>query len=261
MQKAELLTRGLAAHLRDPAAHPAPAGWEERRTAIYRRLFINNVLNLLSGNFPVACKVLGEKEFTTFVRHFYAEHASHTPLFPEIAREMLRFVEENPQYWAERWPFLYELMHYEWVELALAISAEEIDAVPADRDGDLASGIPQVSPLLWRLAYHYPVERIGADYQPMQPPAEPTFLAVWRDRADQVRFLRTNPIAAQLLNQLAEDPQHSGLEQLRQLATAISSQQPDAVIQAGLGMLTDWRDRDILLGTQTPAPTEAHSLA
>jgi uncharacterized protein len=253
MQRAEQLTRGLAAHLRDPSAHPAPTGWEERRLAIYRRLFINNVLNLLGGNFPVALKVLGEQDFAALVRRFYAEHASHTPLFPELAREMLRFVEEHPQHWTERWPFLYELMHYEWVELALAISPEEIDAVAADPDGDLAEGIPQVSPLLWRLAYHYPVERIDADHQPREAPAEPTFLAVWRDRSDQVRFLRTNPIAAQLLNQLAEDPQHSGLEQLRRLATAIGSKQPDAVIQAGLGMLRDWRERDILLGTAIQA--------
>ena len=122
MQRAEQLTRSLAAHLRDPDAHPAPAGWEERRTAIYRRLFINNVINLLAGNFPVARRILGEERFAEMVRRFYAEHQSHTPLFPEIAREMLRFVEEQPQYWAEQWPFLYELMHYEWVELALAIS-------------------------------------------------------------------------------------------------------------------------------------------
>jgi hypothetical protein len=250
MQRAEALTRQLAAHLRDPAAHPPPSGWEERRTAIYRRLFINNVTDLLSGNFPVARRILGEAEFAALVRHFYAEHASHTPLFPEIAREMLRFVEERPEYWADRWPFLHELMHYEWVELALAISTEEIDAVEVVPEGDLASGIPVVSPLVWRLAYHYPVEQLDVDFQPSAPPPQPTFLVVWRDRADQVRFLRTNPVAAQLLSQLAEDPQHTGLAQLQRLAAAIGSNEPETVIAAGLGMLQDWHARDILLGVQ-----------
>ena len=249
MQRAEQLTRSLAAHLRDPDAHPAPAGWEERRTAIYRRLFINNVINLLAGNFPVARRILGEERFAEMVRRFYAEHRSHTPLFPEIAREMLRFVEEQPQYWAEQWPFLYELMHYEWVELALAISNESIDSVSTDPDGDLANGIPVVSPLAWRLAYHFPVEQLDTSFQPTEAPSQPTFLVVWRDRSDQVRFLRTNPIAAQLLNQLAENPTLSGLAQLQQLAAAIGSQQANAVIEAGMAMLRDWREREILLGT------------
>lgn len=250
MQRAESLTRQLAAHLRDPDRHPPPTGWEERRTAIYRRLFIKNVTDLLSGNFPVARQILGTTEFASLVRHFYAEHASHTPLFPEIAREMLRFVEERPEYWVERWPFLYELMHYEWVELALAISAEDIDAVEVDPAGDLANGIPVVSPLVWRLAYHYPVEQLNVDFQPVEAPPQPTFLVVWRDRADQVRFLRSNPVAAQLLSQLAEDAQYSGLQQLQRLAQALGSSEPAAVIQAGLNMLQDWRARDILLGSR-----------
>lgn len=249
MQRAEALTRELAAHLRDPDRHPAPPGWEERRTAIYRRLFINNVINLLAGNFPVARRILGEDGFAALVRLFYIEHASHTPLFPEIAREMLRFVENSPQHWAERWPFLYELMHYEWVELALAISEQSLDDVVVDAEGDLASGVPVVSPLAWRLAYHYPVEQLDVGHQPAEAPEQPTFLVVWRDRNDQVRFLRTNAVAAQLLAQLAEDPSRSGLQQLQLLAQAIGSAQPEAVIAAGINMLADWRKRDIILGT------------
>jgi len=253
MNRAETLTRALAAHLRDPSQHPAPEGIEDRRMRIYRRLFIGNVRSLLGGNFPVAAKILGEHEFAQPVRRFYSEHASHTPYFPEIAREMLRFIEENPDYWCERWPFLYELMHYEWVELALGISAEEIDAVSCDAEGDLLEQIPLVSPLAWRLAYHFPVEQLSVDYTPEEPPAEPTFLVVWRDRADKVRFLRLNPLAAQLIANLAEQPSSSGRSQLLAMAEATGAPDAEAFVQAGLGMLEDWRRRDIILGTRKAA--------
>ena len=54
------LQYAFAAHLRDPAAHPAPAGIEDRRLQIYRELFYNNVEGLLASNFPVIRRVLGD---------------------------------------------------------------------------------------------------------------------------------------------------------------------------------------------------------
>ena len=48
----DLQTR-FAAHLRHPATHPAPDDVEDRRMAIYRRLFFRNISNFLAKNFPV----------------------------------------------------------------------------------------------------------------------------------------------------------------------------------------------------------------
>ena len=43
----------FAAHIRDPDHTVAPAGIEDRRMAIYRKLFFNNLYNLLGTFFPV----------------------------------------------------------------------------------------------------------------------------------------------------------------------------------------------------------------
>ena len=50
----------LTRHLRDPQQVAAPAGIEDRRLAIYRDLLFNNIDSLLSGNFPVMRRLLGE---------------------------------------------------------------------------------------------------------------------------------------------------------------------------------------------------------
>ena len=47
------LQLAFAAHIRDPQNRPAPAGIEDRRMAIYRELFFNNVRDLLGRGFPV----------------------------------------------------------------------------------------------------------------------------------------------------------------------------------------------------------------
>lgn len=124
----------LSRHLRDPS-HPPPPGIEEHRLAIYRDLFFNNIESLLAGNFPVTRQTLGDDAWRRLVR-FYALHRSQTPLFPEIAARVhplpgTRTGDSDP-------PWLRELAHYEWVELALQIAD---DATPShDPRGDLARG-------------------------------------------------------------------------------------------------------------------------
>ena len=43
----------FAAHIRDPKHVPAPDDIEDRRMAVYRDLFFNNLKSLLSNMFPV----------------------------------------------------------------------------------------------------------------------------------------------------------------------------------------------------------------
>ena len=45
----------FARHVRDPDAHPAPAGVEDRRLRVYRELFQNNIATLLGGK-PTAAR-------------------------------------------------------------------------------------------------------------------------------------------------------------------------------------------------------------
>jgi hypothetical protein len=98
-------------------------------------------------------------------------------------------------------PFLIELAHYEWVELALSVSEESNDGQNIDPDGDLLEGIPVRSNLAWVYAYQYPVHRISADYTPTEPSETPTFLAVCRKANDDMDFMELNPMTARLLEQ------------------------------------------------------------
>ena len=47
------LQYAFAAHIRDPESNAAPEGIEDRRLAVYRELFYNNVQSLLTSTFPV----------------------------------------------------------------------------------------------------------------------------------------------------------------------------------------------------------------
>ena len=236
----------LTRHLRDPDRVAAPTGIEDRRLAIYRELLFNNIESLLSGNFPVIRKLLGDTRWKTLVRDFYRDHRSQTPLFPEIAREFLRYLESLP---VLEPPFLGELAHYEWVELALQISEASIDALERDPDGDLLAGSPVVSPLAWPLAYRWPVHRLAPDYQPPEPPSQPTLLLLRREANGRVQFSELSALAFRLLARFEEFPQLSGREQLRALAVEAGVRADEAFLEQGTNLLGQMRANGTLLGT------------
>jgi len=197
--------KAFAAHLRDPEHAPAPEGVEPRRMAVYRELFINNLVDLLGGAFPVVRRILGDAQWRTLVREFYARHHAHTPYFLELPREFLEWLQARDSAGPGEPPYLAELAHYEWVELALAISEEEAPAATAPAPDPLAAPLA-VSPLAWPLAYRWPVHRLGPQYHPDAPPPAPTFLVVYRDHADRVQFLEIGPETARLLDALERSP-------------------------------------------------------
>lgn len=234
----------LARHVRDPARHPPPPGIEERRLAVYRDLFYNSLENLLAGNFPVIRRTLDDAAWHALVRRFYAEYRCQTPLFTEIAREFIRFLEPLDD--VPGW--LPELAHYEWVELALQIAEDA--PPPHDPRGDLLAGRPVLSPLAWALAYRWPVPRIGPGAVPDAPPDAPTLLLVRRDAAGEVRFSELSPLLYRLLELLADDACPSGRAALLALAAEAQAPDPDAFLREGVAMLERLRAEGVVLGTR-----------
>ena len=234
----------LSRHLRDPSSHAPLPGVEERRLAVYRDLFFNNIEGLLAGNFPVIRKTLGDEAWPALVRRFYADHRSQTPLFPEIAREFIRYLESRDDDALPSW--LRELAHYEWVELALQIADDALP--PHVPEGDLLAGEPLVSPFAWALAYQWPVHRIGPAFQPDAPPSEPTLLLVRRDAGHQVRFAAISPLVYRLVELLGEGGRRGG-DALRQLAVEAGVDDVPAFVEQGAAMLSRMREEGTLLGT------------
>ncbi len=245
------LQREFARHLRDPALFPMPDGLEERRVKIYRDLFYNNIERLLSTNFPVIRKLLGTARWHALVRDFYREHASHTPLFTEIGRELQRYLETRAAADRGDAPFLVELAHYEWAELALSLDEHETDAIAHDPAGDVLASAPVLSPLAWTFSYRWPVHRLSADYQPLSPPEQPTHLVIVRDRHDHISFLELSPLAKVLLDLLKEHPGHAGRDLIHALADALPQLPRTTLIEGASASLREFRLRDIVLGSET----------
>jgi len=244
----------FAAHIRDPEHVPAPEGVEDRRMAIYRELFFNNLRNLLSNMFPVLKKIHDQNNWDAIIRLFMKEHRSETPYFLRLPEEFLSFLQNEYELQDDDFPFLLELAHYEYIELALSVSEDDNDMSGINPDGDLLKGVPAKSALTWVYAYQYPVHRISADFIPREPLEQPIFLAVYRRSNDEVGFLELNPVSAGLLDAIEKNDAHkSGEELLRTLADDIKYPDVDALIKHGAAALNEMKQLEILTGTRAPA--------
>ncbi|NNG12311.1 MAG: DUF2063 domain-containing protein [Halobacteria archaeon] len=241
----------FTAHIRDPENAPLPEGVPARRMAIYTEIFFNNINDQLSGNFPVLRQISSDERWHALVRDFMRKHRSVTPLFTEVALEFLDYLQQEREPQPSDWPFMLELAHYEYVELAVSISSADEEAAEYDPNGDLVAGHPLVGPTAWNLSYHWPVHTIGPENLPTEAPSEPTHLVVYRDRADDVHFLEINAVTQRLLQLLKENPGHTGLDVLKTIAEELGSPDADGVINAGRQLLDDLRQRNVILGTRT----------
>jgi len=247
----EALTRlqtSFAAHIRDPQSVAAPQGIEDRRMAIYRDLFFNNICNFLSANFPVLRTLYNDNDWTTLCRDFFTEYRCHTPLFPEIPREFLKYLQDTRKQRENDPDFMLELAHYEWVELALSLDETEMDECDVNPDGDLLKGIPVLSPLAWPLSYQYPVHQIRDDFQPHAKPDNATHLLVWRQRDYTIKFMELNEISLMLLQKLKEEANLSGLQLLKTIADTINHPKPEMVLKGGQALLNELKEKQVILG-------------
>ena len=169
---------------------------------IYERLVYNNIEGFISGGFPVLRTLYDDNAWHALVRMFVDQHSCHTPYFLEISQEFLQFLMQDYQVQDNDPPFLAELAHYEWAELALDISEEVLPA--AVEAENILTAVVRLSPLAWSLCYRFPVHKIGSGFWPREA-AEPSYLVVYRNRADRVRFIEINAATARLLELVADN--------------------------------------------------------
>ena len=239
------LQKQFADHIRDPENHPAPDGVEERRLAIYRRLFFNNLSSLFSKNFPRVHKIVDTARWKELIRAFMDLHRSTTPLFPELGREFVRFLAEHPEQHKE-WPWLAQLADWEFLATSVRNDEAEPGGIEIDAAADLLDGPIVVNPTLRLASYDWAVHKIRANRIPKE--AKPVILAVFRKPDDHIGRSQINAVTARLLVLLQENPDQSGQYGLERLAEEMQHPNPAALVEHGRALLDNLLQQGMILG-------------
>ena len=234
----------FAAYIRDPQRHPAPADVAPERMAMYRELFFNNIDSFLATSFPVLRSLFSEQQWQALAADFFARHRCHTPYFSEIAEEFLDYLQQGQA--ISDYPFLWELAHYEWVELAIAIAKDQPEFAQDPETVDIEHQVLAISPLAWLLAYHFPVQKISPQYRPQAVPDQATYLVVYRDQLHEVHFMETVSLTFRLLQLLEAEPQNVNNLILR-LSQEIPGSNVETLLPHACASLKDMLSRGIVI--------------
>ena len=234
----------FATYIRDPDNAVAIDNIETRRMKIYSELFYNNVQGFAASAFPVIRQLLGDEVWHEMVRDFMITHHCKTPLFHEISREFLDYL-NNERDTSNDPIFIKELAHYEWVELALSFAAEDYISTPIEAEQDCLDLKLSLSPLALSLAYHYPVHQISPAFQPDSPADNPVFLLAYRNDNDAVVFVELNPVSARLLDLINNG--FDGLTAAQQIADEMQHPNPEIVIDGARSLINDWLAKGVLI--------------
>lgn len=245
--------RRFAAYIRDPECSPPPADVSEPRMALYRTLFINNIVSLLDEAFPLASEFLPRRQWRDLIYGFFAEHPGRTPCFARLAGEFNRWLTRRPLPPAAP-PFFGELVDFEWREIEASIAPDEVF-------GDSLVTNPmqrrlRLAPSARLLGYRWPVHRLHAHAVEVPHEPRPTRLLVWRDRDHAVRFLELNGASARLLELVADGGGATAGELLARIATELQHPDPRVVTDGGRALLADLREKGALL----PIPPETREV-
>lgn len=185
----------LGKYLRSPETETLPSGIEPRRARVYEELLFKNVCGFIDNCFPVVKSIVDDESWTALARAFFSTWRAKSPLFKDIPEEFLQFLQQSPLLESLP-PWLFELAHYEWVELYLDTSNIE----PPCSHLDMVTLNQPMLPLI----YEWPVHKICQNFQPDSK--QETCLIVYRDSTNEVRFIETNPATILLLQILEQAP-------------------------------------------------------
>lgn len=185
-------------HLRNPDTYPVPAGLDDRRVGIYSELIFHNISALMSEFFPVLRQMLSNDDWDQLIREFFINWRAATPYFPRLAEEFLAFLMSRPGTNHEP-DYLLPLAHYEWLELYLFIHEDELPEQQLD-EKTLNTARLKLSVLAVPVTYQFPVHQICSDWEEQDAS---TFLLVFRDNSDSIRFFELAPLAYELLSAIS----------------------------------------------------------
>lgn len=181
-------------------------GVEQRRLKIYQDLFFNNVEGFCSSAYPVFKSLMEPNQWRQLISDFFVQHECETPHFVEISQEFLAFIAEHKQQ-SLPYPYMIELAHYEWVELASSVADGKV------KQGELTQPIMevafQVPEPTYALSYQYPVHAIS-DQNKEEITPELTNLLVYRDVDFDVQFVLTDQISVIAIQLLQQSPGATG---------------------------------------------------
>lgn len=180
------------------------AGVREQHVQHYRRLVYNVIDDTLRSAYPLTFQLLNATEWNGLVQEFFREHACSSPQVWYMPKEFYEYFTQHQPEWWEKYPFIMELMLFEWLEVEVYMMEDR--AASLSFTGDLLKQPLALNPEHHLQYFTWPVHlKNAAQINPSDKGHY--FLALHRHpNSGDVLFTSLSPALVCMLEYLQEAP-------------------------------------------------------
>lgn len=180
--------------IREPSAEQIKI-CDLERMQIYRDLLFNNMCSFINLVYPIARSILPVDQWQLLLEEFFQKAKCQSPFYNDISLQFRDYLTENRHSVLSQYPWLEELLQFEWLELYLdTLEIEDINIVEKTTW--------QLRHKVWVLVYRYPVYAWTVDTTLADTEVMPSAIMVWRDNQDKICLERLSPLFAMLIEQM-----------------------------------------------------------
>lgn len=189
---------------------------ETRRLNVYRSLFFSNLSGFFAGIFPKVKACLGHEAWQNIINAYLREHKAHTPLFHELGQEFLMFLQTQDLHEQPYPPFLLDLAHYEWLELAIVIQPKEpLYFAKAITENSCI----RLAHTAWPVQYEWPVHLWNEDEASASNIVEePSYLLGYRTQDYTTHWMTLTPSMYVLISAFEDNQDKTVLQIVKEVA-------------------------------------------
>lgn len=236
--------RAFTQWIRHPDDDSLPNEISAQRMNTYRDLIFNNIESFVEHTYPIAKALLPNKLWRELIEAFFQYGQCDSPYYYDISLHFKDFVDqdalnsESPEDSSplnhlkeihSDYPWLRELMQYEWMELYVEMAEVEWLNDSADL---------QLKTTCWILAYQYPVHTWSVNTTADEIQVQPSCLLVFRDQNFLTHVYPIHPLWAFIIDTLQTQKtiQLDALQEQVQQTTQL----PTIEVQEVLNHLLTW---------------------
>lgn len=208
---------------------------------LYQRLLKSNFYSLTAPCFPVVKQIIGQEKLYALIEEFFISQQCNSPYFQDLPGAFVLYCQKNKSLLP--YPFLAELMHYEWIEMYLDTldASEHWQQKPLTED-DFSHGF-RLSQLARLISYDYPVDKLGVSY--LSDTKVKSFFIVLRNEEHEVKFIKLNQQSFDLVKKVMDKP--NALLEILKLSESINDKDKSNFVFNSIKALTDlYRDQALL---------------
>jgi hypothetical protein len=211
----------------------------EGRFQTYRDLVFEGMFEVIQSICPVIRSILSDEELKKLFWDFLLSSPPQSPVLRRLPWELSQFLQNGNHPLLKKYPWLGELMEYEYLEIQVRFAEEDEGPVPAGRVRlNHAHALGK---------YTWPVHFISEQHHDMKKlPRGNYYLFLWRDpKTFEVRFLESNALVAAMVKKLrsgSQDPE----KLLHAIAKEVGIPVSDEYLREGHALIQDFIAQGLL---------------